>query len=114
MAMAERMCDHVCMIFQGRKVLDGTLDQILDTYGEPRLRVALANRQPVPELLPGVQHRVEHGRYVELALADSSKRQEVLRALLQAGEIEHFEMVKPTLHDIFVQIASPVEEPAAV
>jgi ABC-type uncharacterized transport system ATPase subunit len=51
---------------------------------------------------------------VELALADSSKRQEVLRALLQAGEIEHFEMVKPTLHDIFVQIASPVEEPAAV
>ena len=114
MAMAERMCDHVCMIFQGRKVLDGTLDQILDTYGEPRLRVALANRQPVPELLPGVQHRVEHGRFVELALADSSKRQEVLRALLQAGEIEHFEMVKPTLHDIFVQIASPVEEPAAV
>jgi ABC-2 type transport system ATP-binding protein len=61
-----------------------------------------------------VQHRVEHGRFVELALTDSSKRQEVLRALLQIGEIEHFEMVKPTLHDIFVQIASPAEDPAAV
>ena len=94
-------------------MLDGTIDQILDTYGEPRLRVALANRQAVPEFLPGVQHRIENGRFVELVLSDSSMRQEVLRALLQVGEIEHFEMVKPTLHDIFVTIASPAEELAA-
>jgi len=34
MHVAERMCDRVCMIFNGKKVLDGTLDQIQAEYGD--------------------------------------------------------------------------------
>jgi ABC-2 type transport system ATP-binding protein len=33
MAVAERMCDRICMIFRGEKVLDGTLDEIQSEYG---------------------------------------------------------------------------------
>ena len=33
MNVAERMCDRIFMIFRGRKVLDGTLDEIQSAYG---------------------------------------------------------------------------------
>ncbi|TFH21504.1 MAG: ATP-binding cassette domain-containing protein, partial [Bacteroidia bacterium] len=39
MAMAERMCDYIFMIYQGKKVLDGTLDNIQDQYGTDTLRI---------------------------------------------------------------------------
>ena len=39
MHIAQTMCDFVFMIFKGRKVLDGTLADIQNTYGQDTLRV---------------------------------------------------------------------------
>src|SRR6185369_2680389 len=43
MATAERMCDRIFMIFRGRKVLDGTLQDIQDQYGADTVRVRTAS-----------------------------------------------------------------------
>src|ERR1019366_7887253 len=40
MTVAETMCDHICMIFRGKKVLDGTLASIQDQYSNDTIRVA--------------------------------------------------------------------------
>ena len=39
MSVAERLCDRIFMIFRGRKVLDGTLDEIQSTYGHDTIRL---------------------------------------------------------------------------
>src|SRR5215471_9156407 len=44
MAVAEMMCDFICMIYQGRKVLDGTLESIQDTYGSDTVRVLIEGK----------------------------------------------------------------------
>ena len=31
----------------------------------------------------------------------------ILREAVQLGELDHFEIIHPTLHDIFVRIAQP-------
>ncbi len=112
MGIAEQMCDRVCMIFQGKKVLDDSLEQIALTYGEPRLRVRLSNRESIPVALPGVLEQVDRGRSKDLVLSKDTSRREILQTLMSAGDVEHFEMVKPSLHDIFVSIAKPsVSEP---
>src|SRR5262245_43114757 len=41
MAAAEKMCDFICMIYKGNKVLDGTLAAIQGTYGSDTVRVRL-------------------------------------------------------------------------
>lgn len=110
MSMAEQMCDRVCMIFQGRKVLDGSIEQIGHEYGEPRLRVRLSDRTPLPDQLPGVLERIDRGRSTDLVLAKDAVRRDILNRLIQAGDVEHFEMVKPSLHDIFVAIAKPTTD----
>lgn len=110
MAMAEQMCDRVCMIFRGQKVLDDDLQHLLSTYGEPMLRVRLSSPAIVPSQLPGVISQVQRGPDVELRVERDVDRNQILRALMAAGNVEHFEIVKPTLHDIFVSIAKPQQQ----
>ncbi len=107
MGMAEQLCDRVCMIFQGKKVVDNSMEHIAVQYGEPRLRVRLSNRDHFPLSLPGVLEQIDRGRYKDLVLSRDANRREILQSLMLAGDVEHFEMVKPSLHDIFVSIAKP-------
>jgi ABC-2 type transport system ATP-binding protein len=110
MDVAQAMCDRVLMIYQGKKVLDGTLAEIRQTEGRPRLRVRMADRSEPPRFIPGVDRTLAIGEDYDLFLSQPDARPEVLRALADAGDIEHFETVRPSLHDIFVGIAGPQAE----
>ena len=110
MEVAQQLCDRVFMIYQGKKVLDGAIDEIRQTHGHCRLRVRMAPGSNVPEQLHGVIDRHAENGQVDLILADESSRHEVLSQLTQSGDVEHFETLRPSLHDIFVQIARPEAE----
>jgi ABC-2 type transport system ATP-binding protein len=114
MGMAEKMCDFVFMIYRGRKVLDGTLDSIRAAYGRDTLRVELEGGARDLSGLPGIVKVTDFGRGQELRLARGADPQDILAELLRRGRVEHFEIVHPSLHDIFVRIAGAAaqEEPA--
>lgn len=107
MEVAQGMCDRILMIYRGQKVLDGTLSEIRNNQGKPRLRVRLADNVPPPSFLPGVASIAISGDCYDLFLERPDVRPEVLRALTDVGDVEHFETVRPSLHDIFVSIAGP-------
>jgi ABC-2 type transport system ATP-binding protein len=113
MAVAEKMCDFLFMIYKGRKVLDGTLESIQDAYGSDTLRVRLdgdGNGEAF-EGLPGVVKVSDFGRWKELRLNRGADSQQVLSALMERGRVRHFELARPSLQDIFVRIAgAEVEE----
>jgi ABC-2 type transport system ATP-binding protein len=110
MAVAEKMCDFIFMIYKGRKVLDGTLESIQATYGTDTLRVRLdGNHVPLADL-PGVVKVTDFGRWQELRLERGANSQQVLAALMTRGQVQHFELARPSLHDIFVRIAAPEPE----
>ena len=110
MATAERMCDFICMIYQGNKVLDGTLESIQDSYGSDTLRVRLDGEGVDFARLPGVLKVTDHGRFQELRLDRETDTQALLGRLMTHGTVRHFELARPSLHDIFVRIASPETE----
>jgi ABC-2 type transport system ATP-binding protein len=114
MDVAERMCDRIFMIYKGNKVLDGTMEEIQSEYGEPVLRVRLAgNVVPDVSRLPGVESWVDCSPYTELRMKSLGARSSILQALMEQGEVEHFETARPRLHDIFVRIAKPSPEPTS-
>ena len=110
MAVAEQMCDSIFMIYRGKKVLDGTLDSIQDSYGSDTLRVQLDGGSLLG--LPGVEKVTDLGRYQELRLARGADPQAVLAELMRRGHVNRFERTRPSLHDIFVRIAHPAAEDA--
>jgi ABC-2 type transport system ATP-binding protein len=107
MEVAQNLCDSVLMIFRGRKVLDGPMDTIRDGHGQPRLRIRMADQRPLPNDLPGVTMQSPAGRSVDLMLESPAARPAILQRLIHHGDVEHFEMVRPNLHDIFISIAGP-------
>ncbi len=110
MGVAEKMCDFIFMIYKGKKVLDGTLESIQNMYGEDTLRVRLDGERGSLDGLPGVSRVADFGRLQELRLEPGANPQDILAALMQRGAVRHFEQTRPSLHDIFVRIASPTSE----
>jgi ABC-2 type transport system ATP-binding protein len=118
MDVAEEMCDFIFMIFKGRKVLDGTLDEIQNQYGSDILRVRLeGNGNGEGEYSPidlagiaGVERVNNFGRLQELRVVRGIDTQAVLAELMQRGRVRHFEQANPSLHDIFIRIAGPEAE----
>lgn len=108
MPTAEAMCDQICMIYQGRKVLDGTLAAIREQYGQDviRLRVEEAGEWH-PSAVPEVTDVRDLGQSWEVRT--SGDGQGVLRAAMAVGTVTRFERAHPSLHDIFIRLARPPE-----
>ena len=106
-SMAERMCDFICMIFQGRKVLDGTLRSIQDQFGADTVRLRVDGGAARLHDLPGVEHLDDFGQVQELRLRPGADPQQILAHLVARIPIQSFELTRPSLHDIFVRIAGP-------
>jgi ABC-2 type transport system ATP-binding protein len=110
MGVAERLCDRIFMIFKGRKVLDGTLDQIQSEYGYDTIRLRTEDGAAALEGLPGIDEVNDQGNLQEVAWRGDS--QALLEALMARTRVQHFEVARPSLHDIFVRIAAPEAENA--
>jgi ABC-2 type transport system ATP-binding protein len=108
MDQAERLCDSVCIIARGEKVLDGA---VLDVKAEHGTRVvALGVDGSAANLAPVIQDRSlvaradEHNRFYELELAPGADAQELLRRVVATGaRVQRFELVQPSLHQIFLE-----------
>lgn len=108
MDMAEKMCDTIFMIFNGKKVLDGTLDSIQAAYPANRVKVRFLEDDPLSlNEVDGVAEVSANGKFQELLLASPDHSQEVLARLMNRRTVTHFEIIRPSLHDIFVSIARP-------
>ncbi|MFI5403443.1 MAG: ABC transporter ATP-binding protein, partial [Planctomycetota bacterium] len=101
MAKAEELSDTICMIFKGKKVLDGTLGEIQAQYGMDTVRVRVSGGSGA---LQGLGLGVRDLGQLQEVRFDGDP-QDLLRRLLERGRVEHFEVSKPSLHDIFLRIA---------
>ena len=107
MATAEKMCDRIFMIFKGRKVLDGTLHDIQAQYGFDTVRLRTSAGAGALSGITGVDAVNDYGQLQEVRL--SCDAQQFLQQLAAKTAVHHFEITRPSLHDIFVRIARPSE-----
>ena len=105
MPMAEKMCDFIFMINKGKKVLDGTLESIQSAYGEDTIRLRLNGNSNPLRGIDGVKAVRNMGQYQEVRY--SGDPQELLQQLAAKTRVNLFEVTRPSLHDIFIRIASP-------
>lgn len=109
MQTAEAMCDRICMVYRGEKVLDDHIGDIKRRYASHALRLRLGPENRFePASVAGVKVLMRQGCEWELDV-DGDPRQ-LLREAIDCGAVELFASVEPSLHDIFVRIASPKPE----
>jgi ABC-2 type transport system ATP-binding protein len=102
MEQVEQMCDAICLIDRGRKVLDGRVDAIKARYGHNTVQVEFDGDDRQLAALPGVERVESYGRYAEVRLADGADAQALLQALAGKVRVRRFEITTPSINDIFI------------
>jgi ABC-2 type transport system ATP-binding protein len=109
MDSAERLCDAVCIIARGEKVLDGPMEEVRAEHGGTHVALSLGggSGNGVGAVLsdPRLVARLDDSnRFFEIEVATGADPQLLLRRLMEAGaSIQRFELVRPSLHQIFLQ-----------
>jgi ABC-2 type transport system ATP-binding protein len=107
MAVAEKMCDFIFMIYNGRKVLDGTLEAIQKNYGQDTIRLQTDGGARVLEGIPGIDKINDFGKIQEIKVSNGADNQIILATLMTRTRVSRFEITSPSLNDIFIRIARP-------
>jgi ABC-2 type transport system ATP-binding protein len=115
---AERLCDAVCIIDGGNKVLDGAVSSVKAAHAGKVVALSIDgdSRPAIAHILADrslVARADDQNRFYEINLAPGADPQVLLRRVLEAGApIQRFELVQPSLHQIFLEKvgASGVEE----
>jgi ABC-2 type transport system ATP-binding protein len=103
MEQVEKMCDSICLINHGTNVLDGELRAIKQSYGKNTAHIEFTG----PDTFlnhPSVAAVNRFGTGVEAKLKPGSDPQQLLRAAVDSGvQISRFELLEPSLNDIFIE-----------
>ena len=103
MEVAEKICDDICLLNRSQKVLDGSLREIKSSFGRNAVAVRATGGDGVLDDPTLVSKVVHHSDEAQALLAPGADAQVLLKQLINSGAtIEKFEMVEPSLNDIFI------------
>ncbi len=106
---AEKLCDAICIIAGGQKILDGAVSDVKAAHAGRTVAVAFdgAPSAAVEAVLQDralVANMDDQNRFLELELADGAMSSTLLQRLVEAGaSLQRFERVQPSLHRIFLE-----------
>lgn len=104
MEQVEEICDHIVLVNQGKKILDGTVNNIKQDFKENIFSIQLSD---VPELLPNTNFELikQKGNKLTVKITEGRRSNDVLQYFIQQGvTIEAFNEVLPSLNDIFIHL----------
>ena len=103
METAEKLCRELALINQGKIVLSGSLSQIKSRFGKNSVMVEFDGDGAFLQSLPGVARIDDYGQYREVRMHNGADPQELLKATVERVAVRRFEIMEPTLHNIFIE-----------
>ncbi len=115
MEQVEKVCDSICLINNGEKVLDGKVREVKEAYGKNRLHIEFEGSDAfIASAVSMGKAEVcdRQPKYVELKLLDSTKPKEILALIGNDTDLTRFELAEPSLREIFILAVSETNQGA--
>jgi len=112
MESVEQMCDHIALIHQSNKILDGKLIDIKKSYRSNTFEVGLITEnktQVISQLKEKFDLEPAHFKSIndtlkyKIKLPQDTSSNDLVSYLTSKGELNHFVEVIPTANDIFIE-----------
>jgi len=104
MELAEEICDDICLLNRSRKVLEGSIREVKRAFGRNAVALRFEGGDGVLDDRTLVSAVKRYSDGVEVLLAEKASAQVLLQRLVSTGAIiGRFEMIEPSLHDIFIE-----------
>lgn len=104
MATIEEFCSNILIMNKGKTVLQGNLKDIKATY--PATRVQIDADQDISQQIKSHQLKIENSKNHQytIKISNEAQAEKLLQELVSANiKINKFEIMKPTLNDIFIE-----------
>jgi len=104
MEQVEQMCDSICLMNKGQKLLDGDLKAIKRSYGNNTVRMEFVGDPAFLQLPSIIERTNSFGEMVDITLRPGGDAQQILKSAVERGvQVRRFELIEPPLNDIFIQ-----------
>lgn len=104
MEQAEKLCNRIFLINKGKQVVYGSLDEVKTAHGSKSITVEFDGDGGFIAGLPGVESANTYQRWVEIRMEEGTEPDFILQQLVGKIAIRRFEVVAPSLHNIFVSL----------
>jgi ABC-2 type transport system ATP-binding protein len=113
MDQVEKLCDDICLVNHGKSVLQGTMRDIKASFGRNTVQIDYEGDGTFLERAGDlVQSSNNYGNSAEIHLKPGADAQQLLRLAAQSARISRFEIMEPSLEEIFIATVGPAEEMA--
>ena len=102
MDQVEKLCDSICLVNNGRAVLAGTMRQIKSTYERNRVIIEFEGSSAFLNS-PEIAEAKNFSGHSEIRLKEGGDAQKLLHEAAAVAAIYRFEVVEPSLEEIFIQ-----------
>jgi ABC-2 type transport system ATP-binding protein len=109
MEQAEKLCDRICLISQGRIVLAGELAAIKSDLGGNDYSLDAEGDLDRLGEVPGVEQYVVKNGTVKLLLRPGADGAQVLREIVTFLDVREFRSAEPDLEEIFIKAVRDAE-----
>jgi ABC-2 type transport system ATP-binding protein len=103
MEQAEKLCDRICLISNGRVVLEGPLGEVKRRFGGNAYRLVASGELERAAQVPGVAEAIVRDGSARLLLTPEADGPAVLRELVSFLEVREFRAEEPELEEIFIK-----------
>jgi ABC-2 type transport system ATP-binding protein len=102
MDQVEKLCDSICLIDKGKAVLAGKVRDIKSSYPRDRIVVEFEGSAEFLKS-PDIAEATNYSGHAEIRLKPGGNAQDLLHQAAAAATIYRFEMVEPSLEEIFIK-----------
>jgi ABC-2 type transport system ATP-binding protein len=102
MDQVEKLCDTICLIDKGQALLSGGMREVKSRYERNHVIVQYEGNDGFLNH-PSIAEYKNYAGHAEIRLKPHANAQDLLRAAVAASTITKFELVEPSLEDIFIE-----------
>jgi ABC-2 type transport system ATP-binding protein len=104
MDQVEELCDFVCLMHKGTKILDGPIGEVRESRGDMVLHVSYRSRPLIPlTSLTGIREARPIGEAYEVVPERGYDPREIARALAADPELRALQLRPPSMREVFLE-----------
>ncbi len=103
MDQVEKLCDSICLVDGGEAVLSGSMREVKSKYPRNRVVIDFEGDSGFVRHAAVAEYKA-YGSRVEILLKDGADAQQLLHAAAGQARVFRFELMEPSLEEIFIQI----------